>query len=223
MMRPWALLLSLLPHLAFTLSLHVDVPLAHNESVRIAIAPRAVATRPDGFVSFNIDFDNRPSQPQAAVFTANFSDERLLALTKALAPAALRISGGSSSKAVYGVDRHYAPSNCSSVYDPWSSRNASKRQCLLVTDSKWSEIYAFAQVTGSRLVFGFNIVYGECCKGHCTGHCADDCASANATCQSWDPSNTFAMLQHMKDSGQVPTHAYVRTYMHACMHACMHT
>jgi hypothetical protein len=57
------------------------------------------------------------NQPQAALYTTNFSDPRLLAMTKALAPGALRISGGSSSSAVYGVDPHFAPSNCSSRYN----------------------------------------------------------------------------------------------------------
>ena len=109
-----------------------------------------------------------------------------------------RVSGGSSSKAVYAVDPHFAPQNCSRAY------STSNPSCLLITPETWRELYDFATGSGLRLVFGFNIVYGECCHGHCTGHCDGQNCHASDECRGWDSSNTRAMLQHMKETGRVP-------------------
>ena len=144
-------------------------------SVRLAGAAQLsvggqVATLRAGFVSFNIDFDNRPRQLQAGFYTVNFSDARLVAAASALSPAALRIGGGDEDKQVYGVG-DFAPANCSAVYDPWTVRNKSVANCRLVTPQRYSELFGFAKATGLRLVFAFNPFYGYCCHSACLGHC----------------------------------------------------
>ena len=108
------------------------------------------------------DFDNRPRQLQAGFYTVNFSDPRLVAAAAGLAPAALRVGGGDEDKQVYGVG-NYAPSNCSTVYDPWSVRNASAKNGMLVTVERFAELYTFAAAAGLRLVFALNPFYGYCC------------------------------------------------------------
>ena len=167
-----------------------------------------------GFVSFNIDFDNRPRQLQAGFHTVNYSDARLVAAAAALAPAALRVGGGDEDKTLYGVG-DYAPRNCSSAYDPWTVRNASVADCMRVTPARYAELFAFAAAAGLRLVFAFNPLYGLCCHGACLGHCDRPGGEAAkplpgpagcgaGPCRPWDSSNTEAMLQHMKATAQVP-------------------
>ena len=188
-----------------------------------------ITTLRAGFVSFNIDFDNRPRQLQAGFYTVNFSDARLVAAASALSPAALRIGGGDEDKQVYGVG-DFAPANCSAVYDPWTVRNASVANCRLVTPERYSELFGFAKAAGLRLVFALNPFYGYCCHSACFGSCdrrdpaapqekVAAVAMANSSsssghpppprgcpgpCRPWDTSNTDTMLQHMKDTDQVP-------------------
>ena len=173
----------------------------YDTIISITVGPRAIATRPEGFVSFNIDFTTRPGQPQANVFTTNFSDPRLVALALQLSPAALRISGGAVDICVYQADPSYAPLNCSDHYDPWRVRNESEANCLLVTAEKYTQLFTFAKLTKTRLIFGFNINYGECCGFSCAGHCNGTC---DGPCRDWDPSNAMAMLKQMKSENQVP-------------------
>jgi hypothetical protein len=181
-----------------------------------------------GFVSFNIDFDNRPRQLQAGFYSVNFSDTRLVAAAAALAPAALRIGGGDEDKQVYGVG-DFAPSNCSEVYDPWTVRNSSAINCRKVTPQRYAALYQFAQAAGLRLIFAFNPFYGYCCHSACLGHCdllaqtrmeqlprvdvipnrprqahPPPPPGCRGPCKSWDSSNTEAMLRHMKATAQVP-------------------
>ena len=53
----------------------VDSDVESPAPVRVTVGAQ-VATMKPGFVSFNIDFDNRPSQLQSGFFTANFTDSQ---------------------------------------------------------------------------------------------------------------------------------------------------
>ena len=145
----------------------------------------------------------RPGQQQAGFFTANFSDPRLVAMAAALAPAVLRVGGGDEDKMVYGADPNYAPKNCSAGYDPWTIRNKTMANLLLVTPGRYAELAGFAEKAQLRLVFAFSIFYGYCCNHNdaCAGHCTAGC---EGECSPWDSSNAEAMLKHMKETDQVP-------------------
>jgi len=189
------------------------VRLQTDDAISLRVGAQLATLRTDGFVSFNVDFDNRPRQLQAGFYSVNFSDSRLIAAAAALAPAALRVGGGDEDKQLYAVG-DYAPRSCSSDYDPWSVRNASVANCVKVTPSRYAELYGFAAKARLRLVFAFNPFYGYCCHSACLGRCGSR-ARAEAgkppppigcpgPCRPWDSSNTEAMLQHMRDTMQVP-------------------
>jgi hypothetical protein len=160
---------------------------------------RQVATMRPGFVSFNIDFDNRPGQLQSGFFTVNFSHPRLRTLARGLAPAAVRVGGGDEDKCIYGVG-DWAPKNASSEYNPWTVRNKTAANLMLVTPERYAELAEFARSADLRLIFAFNIFYGVCCHAAFAGHCNGD----YSTCRKFDVSNAEAMLSHMKSTGAVP-------------------
>ena len=58
-----------------------------------------ITTLRAGFVSFNIDFDNRPRQLQAGFYTVNFSDARLVAAAAPLPSATEAPTGYSARRA----------------------------------------------------------------------------------------------------------------------------
>ena len=190
---------------------------AAAEPVAITVGGRLATMRP-GFVSFSVDFDNRPSQLQAGFYSVNFSDTRLRAMAAALSPAALRVGGGDEDKQVYAVG-DYAPKSATADYDPWSVRNTSARNLMLVTPERYAALAAFAKSAGLRLIWAFNIFYGVCCDsafgGKCPPHnctCAHPAPAGKSrcypchggTCRAFDSSNAEAMLAHMKATNAVP-------------------
>jgi hypothetical protein len=197
-------------HTADAISLRVGTTAG---AISLRVGAQLATLRTGGFVSFNVDFDNRPRQLQAGFYSVNFSDARLIAAAAALAPAALRVGGGDEDKQLYAVG-DYAPRSCSSAYDPWSVRNASVANCVKVTPSRYAELYGFAAKARLRLVFAFNPFYGICCHSACLGGCGNRAraeagkppppAGCPGPCKPWDSSNTEAMLRHMHDTKQVP-------------------
>ena len=169
-----------------------------GSGVSVQVGPQVATMRP-GFVSFNIDFDNRPSQLQAGFFTVNFSHPRLRALARGLSPAAVRVGGGDEDKCIYGVG-DWAPKNASSNYHPWTVRNKTAANLMLVTPARYAELAEFARSADLRLIFAFNIFYGVCCHTAFSGHCNNN----YSTCHKFDVSNAEAMLSHMRSTGAVP-------------------
>ena len=123
------------------------------------------------------------------------------------------MGGGDEDKCIYGVG-DYAPKNTSAEYDPWTVRNKTAANLLLITPVRYAELAEFASATDLRLVFAFNIFYGVCCHTAFGGHCPNASrsasgsdskpAAATAACRKFDVSNAEAMLRHMKSTDTVP-------------------
>ena len=138
-------------------------------------------------------------------------------MAAALQPGAVRVGGGDEDKMVYGVDDSYECFNCTDDYDPWTVRNQSEKNLLLVTPDRYDALYHFSDAAGLRLIWAFNIFYGVCCDAAYGGQCGSvpwNCSCSTpgnchgcrggGPCKSWDPSNAESMLQYMKTSKQVP-------------------
>ena len=86
-----------------------------------AVVHRTLAS----YVSFNVDFSNRPYQPQANIFNANLRDLQLRTLVSALSPAVLRLGGGAADATAYAVAGHANPAPQCTADDagllPWNA------------------------------------------------------------------------------------------------------
>eukprot|EP01084_Bolivina_argentea_P193304 331661_1 len=117
------------------------------------------------FYGFTLDFWNNEDShgkwnPNAGALTLNFSNENLIALTKKLTPAILRIGGSPEDSVVYDID-----GECSSKYGvpdyPCSQTSNTYPYYGCINKTRWNQINQFAIKTGVTLIFGLNACYGR--------------------------------------------------------------
>tara|TARA_B110000208_G_scaffold108543_1_gene134459 strand:+ start:124 stop:2034 length:1911 start_codon:yes stop_codon:yes gene_type:complete len=125
--------------------------------VNVDTTGAAVAYAGSGFVSYTLDWWEptegcRPEGwgPNANVLELNFESEKLIALTKALGPAYLRIGGSLDKFVKYDVPGAEGVCNSSSsdVDEEYHS------SCLNAT--RWNQLHAFTTAVDAKLVFGLS-------------------------------------------------------------------
>eukprot|EP01116_Phalansterium_solitarium_P007948 TRINITY_DN2103_c0_g1_i1.p1 TRINITY_DN2103_c0_g1~~TRINITY_DN2103_c0_g1_i1.p1 ORF type:complete len:501 (+),score=113.45 TRINITY_DN2103_c0_g1_i1:1643-3145(+) len=116
----------------------------------VTVNQTVTSTVPAHFLSVNMDWhlydEEWPAWGTASVLNIDFTNERFIKLTTALAPALWRIGGSEGDMVVYA-----ASSN--------DSICANTSFCLNLT--RWTQIDEFADTTGLQIVFGLNGMYGR--------------------------------------------------------------
>ena len=123
----------------------------------------AVAHTSAGFVSYTLDWWTEKEGcspegwgPDANVLELNLIDEKLVALTKALGPAYLRIGGSLDKFVLYDVPG--AEGICGNDRAPLLAEaqgsQGSHSSCLNAT--RWNQLHAFASAVDAKLVFGLS-------------------------------------------------------------------
>ncbi|XP_065844857.1 uncharacterized protein [Oscarella lobularis] len=134
--------------LAFALLLCGAVAAASSISGALKLNADDVAfTTSPSFVSFNFDWwpNGTPAWTNSSVLIVNLTNPLLVYLTSQLSPGHLRIGGTDEDRIVFDIgDSHQ------SCVDPF---------CLRM--SRWKELINFTQVTGTKLAFGINAMYGR--------------------------------------------------------------
>ena len=159
---------------------------AGERSVRVELADAAAATTSDAYVGFTLDWwaPDEGCSPEgwgadASVLRVDLDSPKLRALAAALAPAPLRVGGSRDKSAVYAV--------------PGSGVDASDAQACppdtCLTAARWDELHAFANATGTGLVFGLS--YPE----------ATDAATGAPVAGAWNGTQARALLEYSASRG----------------------
>ena len=157
-----------------------------ERSVRVELADAAAATTSDAYVGFTLDWwaPDEGCSPEgwgadASVLRVDLDSPKLRALAAALAPAPLRVGGSRDKSAVYAV--------------PGSGVDASDAQACppdtCLTAARWDELHAFANATGTGLVFGLS--YPE----------ATDADTGAPVAGAWNGTQARALLEYSASRG----------------------
>ena len=116
------------------------------------------------FYGFTIDFWNNEDSygkwsPDAGILTLNLSNPNLIALTKELAPAKLRIGGSPEDSVVYDINGECSQQYGLPQYGCSQTTNTNYYGCINKT--RWIEINNFGLETGVDVIFGLNACYGR--------------------------------------------------------------
>eukprot|EP01084_Bolivina_argentea_P004810 9112_1 len=124
-----------------------------------------VRSIPEPYFGFTIDWwkqngEYGPKWGNAGILTLDLSNTNLIALTKAITPAVLRIGGSPEDSIIYNISG--ACLNIKPSLPGYGCSEASNTQpygCL--NESRWTQINEFAYKTNVTLVFGLNACYGR--------------------------------------------------------------
>eukprot|EP01084_Bolivina_argentea_P051104 93989_1 len=117
------------------------------------------------FYGFTIDFwNNHDSKgkwnPNAGILTLNLSNENLIALTREVSPAILRVGGSPEDSVVYDINGECSQKYGLPNYDCSQTTN-SYPYYGCINKTRWLQINEFAIQTNVTLIFGLNACYGR--------------------------------------------------------------
>eukprot|EP01084_Bolivina_argentea_P051103 93987_1 len=116
------------------------------------------------FYGFTFDYwKNKDSggkwYPNASILVLDLENPDLVALTKEISPAILRIGGSPQDSVVYNISGECSQKYGLPGYGCSQTTNSEYYGCINKT--RWDQINAFAQATGIQLLYGLNACYGR--------------------------------------------------------------